>query len=97
MRKQQHLKIMFQMIGIFSCLRKYLILSLERVDSRDQDVLHRESKNNCLFKVCKGQFAVPENCEYIKVSLLNDNILKKRNLLNYLKEMIIFMQVYSNI
>ena len=39
-----------------------------------------DSKNNSLFKGYKDQLAVPENCEYIKFPLLNDNILKNKNI-----------------
>ena len=38
------------------------------------------SKNNSLFKGYKDQLAVHENCEYIKVPLLNDGILKNKNI-----------------
>ena len=37
-------------------------------------------KNNSLFKGYKGQLAISENCEYIKVPLLDDNILKNKNI-----------------
>ena len=39
-----------------------------------------DSKNNSLFKVFKDQLTVPEICEYIKVPLLNDDILKNKNI-----------------
>ena len=39
-----------------------------------------DSKNNSLFKEYKDQLAVPENFEYIKVPLLNDDILKNKNI-----------------
>ena len=42
-----------------------------------------DSKNNSLFKGYKDQLAVPENCEYIKVPLLNDDILKNKNIYYY--------------
>ena len=42
-------------------------------------------KNNSLFKGYKNQLAVPENCEYIKVPLLNDDILKNNNIHYYYK------------
>ena len=38
------------------------------------------SKTNSLFKGYKDQLAVHENCEYIKVPLLNDGILKNKNI-----------------
>ena len=44
-----------------------------------------DSKNNSLFKWYKDQLAVPENCEYIKVPLLNDDILKNKNIHYYYK------------
>ena len=37
-------------------------------------------KNNSLFKGYKDQLAVPENCEYITVPLLNDDILKNKSI-----------------
>ena len=39
-----------------------------------------DSKNSSLFKEYKDQMAVPENCEYIKVPLLNDDNLKNKNI-----------------
>ena len=39
-----------------------------------------DSKNNSLFKGYKDQLAVPENCEYIKVPLLGDDILKNKSI-----------------
>ena len=39
-----------------------------------------DSKNNSLFKGYKDQLAVPENCEYIKVPLLSDDILKNKSI-----------------
>ena len=47
----------------------------------------KDSKNNSHFKWYKDQLAVPENCEYIKVSLLNDDILKTKTY-TIIKEMI---------
>ena len=44
------------------------------------------SKNNSLVKGCKDQLAVLENCEYIKVPLLNDDILKNKNIHYYYKK-----------
>ena len=44
-----------------------------------------DSKNNSLFKDYKVQLAVPENCEYIKVPLLNGDILKNKNIHYYYK------------
>ena len=44
-----------------------------------------DSKNNSLFKGCKDQLAVPENCEYIKVPLFIDDILKNKNIHYYYK------------
>ena len=44
-----------------------------------------DSKNNSLFKGYRDQLAVPENCEYIKVPLLNDDILKNKNIHYYYK------------
>ena len=44
-----------------------------------------DSKNNSLFKGYKDQLAVLENCEYIKVLLLNDDILKNQNIHYYYK------------
>ena len=47
----------------------------------------KDSKNNSHFKRYKDQLAVPENCEYIKVPLLNDDILKTKTY-TIIKEMI---------
>ena len=47
----------------------------------------KDSKNNSHFKRYKDQLAVTENCEYIKVSLLNDDILKTKTY-TIIKEMI---------
>ena len=47
--------------------------------------LTEDSKNNRIFKGYKDQFAVPENCEYIKFPLLNDDILKNKNIHYYYK------------
>ena len=44
-----------------------------------------DSKNGSLFKGYKDQMAVPENCEYIKVPLLNDDNLKNKNIHYYYK------------
>ena len=45
-------------------------------------------KKNSLFKVYKDQLAVPENCEYITVPLLNDDILKNKTYTSIIKKMI---------
>ena len=42
-----------------------------------------DSKNNSLFKGYKDQLVVAENCKYIKVPLLNDDILKNENIHYY--------------
>ena len=44
-----------------------------------------DSKNNSPFKWYKNQLADPKNCEYIKVSLLNDDILENKNIHYYYK------------
>ena len=51
--------------------------------------LSEDSKNNSLFKVYK------ENCEYTKVPLLNDDILKNKSTI-IIKEMIKNMQICSS-
>ena len=43
------------------------------------------SKNNSLFKGYKYQLAISENYEYIKVPLLNDNVLKNKKIHYYYK------------
>ena len=40
-----------------------------------------DSKNNTVFKVYRDQLAVPENCKSIKGLLLNDDVLKNKNIL----------------
>ena len=55
-----------------------------------------DSKNNSLFKGYKDQLAVPENCEYIKVPLLNDDILKNNNIHYYYKRNDKNMQICSS-
>ena len=44
-----------------------------------------DSEKNSLFKQYKDQLAVPENCEYIIVPLLNDDTLKNKNIHYYYK------------
>ena len=45
----------------------------------------KEFKNNSLYKAYKDQLAVPENWEYVKVPILNDNIFTKKNIHYYYK------------
>ena len=47
--------------------------------------LAEDSKNNSFFQGYKNQLAVPENCEYKKLPLLNDDILKNKNRHYYYK------------
>ena len=58
--------------------------------------LTEDSKNDSLFKGYKDQLAVLENCEYITVPLLNDDIMKNKNIHFIIKGMIKNMQICSN-
>ena len=51
------------------------------------------SRNNSLFKGYRDQLTLPENFEYIKVPLLNDDILKKKTYITITKEIIINIQI----
>lgn len=44
-----------------------------------------DSKNNKLLKDYKQNLLIPENCEFVKVPLLNDDILKNKNIHYYYK------------
>lgn len=45
----------------------------------------KDFKYNSYLKVCKDQLAVLENCEYVKVPFLSDDILKNKNIHYYSK------------
>ena len=45
--------------------------------------MDKSLKNISSFKVCRDQLVVPENCEYEKMPLLDDDIYKDKNTHHY--------------